>query len=299
MNREAIEKLVLEKVNDAISVAIDARKKEVKLQLAYWSGAIVTITTTLIYLIRLIGFTTGELMEKIRQSIFPNTHLVQVLTEDDFVSPALKKNIISEFSNLSVDNYPDVKKSIDDNVWSVISTPSRDKIDNFLSKTNLDEIIIEKHHAEVSRILYFPAQGNYSKLSAQIREYKGMVTPTMVGVFENHTNSKTKCNYPFTQSEKRIILHFPSSTKTKKGDALPWIQCPGFDYPRIMLKLTVEGVSIGGILLVGVERPDKDNYVNGIRSRVTKAVAAAFKKQNVIIGSDLSQALVSVEDVID
>lgn len=291
MDKSEIEKLVDEKITDAIEL----RKKEVKKQLTTWSVIITSVFSFLLF----IGFTTEEIIKKFRDTVIPKSHMITELLRDDDGSRQLKVSIIDELGDPTLKAYPKVKSTIETNVWEVINTTDEDKINDFLTKSSLDDQIINSYYKDFNKVLFDPAPTQEPERISQILSAGEHPKPVRIGRFINRTNAKTNCALPYRQNKKRVILYFPPSTKTKDGgDAYPWFKCPN-NYPTILISLKVEDVEVTGIRVVGVERPTKEDNIRGVRARVTEEVAKEFAAKGMPIGKHVVDGSMKISDVFE
>ena len=284
-----IDKIIDEKVN----LAIEDRKKKVCLRLKIWSGAITAIFGILLFL----GFSKEEMVNKVRESIFPINHIVSELIVNVDESRRLKKNIIAELNDPSLKDYPDVKSSIESNVWETISTKDKKKINSFLENSILDEEIINNYKTEVNALLYSTKLTDKTKRNKKILELGKEHQFVRIGYFENNNNSRTNCNLPFLQDRKRAIIYFPVSSRYEDGsNFLPWFGCPN-ESTGIVISLEVEDIEVTGIRVVGVERPTKEDYIKDVRARVSKAVVDEFLEKGIALGQHITIGKMKVIDI--
>jgi hypothetical protein len=116
----------------------------------------------------------------------------------------------------------------------------------------------------------------------------------LIGEYPNPNNSLTNCGKLFRQNKRRVILYIPNSEATEAP--LPWFECPK-SYPSIIVELWIEDVIVGGVLVVGVERPIDSAGVLGVRARVTHEVAEKFKDKGIDLGKHITGGYIRVTDV--
>ncbi|MBX2809946.1 MAG: hypothetical protein KTR20_15090 [Cellvibrionaceae bacterium] len=289
-DKEKISKLI----DERIFSAIEERKKSVSKQFKIWGASISAIFSFML----IIGFTGDDIKQKIRTTILPTSHIVTQLTSPGLQSEELKNSIISELNDPSFVKYPETKESLQKNVWETLQTDNEDMLISFISKTKLDEVIIDSHYQRVSEILFSDKPSNIKAQKEMILKIGGEPYPISIGEFKNRSKSKTNCGIEFKQDAKRVIMHIaaPENGAERKKVPMPWFQCPR-GYHDLEVSLKIEEVEISGVRVVGVERPTESTGLKGNRARVTHAVSEEFRKRGVDLGTGLSQGSIKVTRV--
>ena len=173
-------------------------------------------------------------------------------------------------------------------------TKDEAKISSFLQDTLLDEAIISSHRQQIDNLLFDPSISK-NKKAEEIMKLGREPKEVLIGVFNNENNANTNCNLTFKHDKKRVILYFPPSSKIQNNHALPWFDCPN-NYPWITVSLTIDDVSVDGIMVVGVERPTEEDRTTGVRARVSKAVSEEFKNKGMNLNPGVTRGYISVTD---
>lgn len=285
-------------VTDSIANAIEERKKVVSKQFKIWSASITAIFSFLL----IIGFTTEDIAEKIRNTFLPASHMVKQLLAQGEQSDKLKSGIIGELKKENISKYPAVKEDLEENVWETLTTDNDEVISDFINKSKLDEAIIDSYHDEVNKLVFSTKASDRKRKKETILKEGNVPRPVIIGVYRPNNDELTSCNLPFNQKKKRVIIHIPISeadAKSQKGNnSLPWFQCPKNHY-QLLISLSIDGVVVDGIKVVGVERPKELSKVNGIRARVTEVVSAAFKEKGINLGNHVTLGSIRITKVYD
>jgi len=246
----------------------------------------------------IIGFSTEDITEKMRNTILPVNHIVNQLLGSNDQSAYLKRSIISELDDPKMKNYPKTKASIQSNVWETLTTNDDARLERFFKETRLDEVMIDSYHEEITRLLFSDKLSDNKAQQEAMLKVGGISYKILIGEFKNKSGTKTNCGIDFKQGAKRVIIHIPGPVAGVKRDAtpLPWFQCPR-GYHSIDITLKIEGIEVGGIKVVGVERPTESGDVRGHRARITAAVAEEFSKKGIDLGAGVTPGSITVTKV--
>lgn len=257
-------------VKKYIQDVLDEHKDYVLKKVKMWGASFSGVLTVLL----LLGFTVGDLTDKARETFVP------------------KKYIVSQL--LDFDEVPEAKRNLEGLIWETFESDDTSKFEHLFANSKLDEMIIDTYQAQINDILFstkVSSKGFRNKTIMQLGSKKQTV---LIGEYTNPNNSLTNCGKIFRQNKRRVILYIPNVGSIEPP--LPWIECPK-SYPSIIIELWIEDVVVGGVLIVGVERPIDSNNIVGTRARVTGAVAKEFKNKGIDLGKHITSGYMRITDV--
>lgn len=233
-----------------------------------------SIGSAAISLLLLLGFTVGDLADKARETFIPQTYIVSQLFDFGEV--------------------PEARRNIEGLVWKTLETNDIDKLERLFANSKLDEMIIDTYQAQINDMLFSTKVSDKGFRTKTIMQLGAKKQTVLIGEYRNPNNSLTNCGKIFRQNKRRVILYIPNAGTIEPP--LPWLECPK-SYPSIIIELWIEDVVVGGVLIVGVERPIDSNNIVGTRARVTGAVAEEFKNKGIDLGKHITSGYMRITDV--
>lgn len=280
VRRSEVNELVNEKVSESskslknyfkhflyqeIDKAVDTRKKEVKNQFIIWTAAVssafLAITAAIMYFINASGFTVDDII---------------VMLRDKIVSP----NFLAERINDDSEDSDSIRIAMSNSVWRTLKSDDIEQMNDIFSNSKFDDQLIVTNKGQILQLLSDPAPVNMEETIETIKILGSQYSRVITGEYKNLDNKLTNCGIKFDQNEKRVILSFPPKKQNRLIEPMYWIKCPSNNHPNIFISLSIDGVVVDNIWVVGVERRT-DNNIDGIRARITNAVAKEFESKEM------------------
>lgn len=259
-----------EQVKSFIKAELNEHKEHVQHTVKMWGS----VGSGAISLLLLLGFSVGDLKTKARETFVPKSY------------------IVSQLHNLN--SLPKVKAEFEKLVWRTFESNDMDKLTHLFANSKMDELIIDNYQVQINDLLFSPKASSKVLRNGTIMQLGAKKQVVLIGEYHNKNKALTNCGKVFRQNKRRVILYIPNSGAIEPN--LPWFECPS-SYPSIIVELWIEDVVVGGVLVVGVERPIDNNNIEGVRSRVTQEVAEKFKANGIDLGNHITSGYIRITDV--
>jgi hypothetical protein len=174
-----------------------------------------------------------------------------------------------EMKSLDLSELPQVSNGIPPTIWKTVKEGSVDDFKPMLNSGFYEAL----HQAFINDLVRtFGNVADPIQVSEEsIKKYGGTplsATGLIVGLGED--GKKTKCGRTFDHKKLQAILVIPAAA----GDSsYPWFGCSIYYPSETRLKVDAGGVSLGGIVLVGVQR----DAVPGLQLRFSRKAAEALE----------------------
>jgi len=259
-----------QEIKTYIEDVLNGHRAYVERKAKLWVGAVSGAMSLLL----LLGFTVGDLVDKARETFITKNYIVSQLS--DF------------------DETPEIKRNFEKLVWKTFESSDMGKFERLFANSKFDEMIIDTYQIQINDMLFSTKVSDKGFRNKTIMQLGATKQTVLIGEYPNLNNSLTNCGKLFRQNKRRVILYIPNSGAIEPP--LPWFECPS-SYPSIIVELWIEDVVVGGVLVVGIERPIDNNNIVGVRSRVTHEVAEKFKDKGIDLGKHITSGYMRITDV--
>ncbi len=169
------------------------------------------------------------------------------------------------FQKLGLAQLPEVKQGIEPEIWETMTTAEKDEFAQLLDRGAFYAALLERFRADLVREFGTYTNPRTVDASSVVSFGKVPVPATAVVLAKKHDGEGTTCGKLFDHEAKQAVVVIPNEAReTDYG----WLGCGSY-YPFETVLKVHDARSIGGILLMGVQRGN----VDGLQIRLSRAAA--------------------------